>query len=228
MRISLLIAILAAIVSSTGLAQQAPELSITGSRSHGDTVYTYVGAPTNLFVTASSELDSVRAIGSAQIIASDSVNGRITLTIEKPPIGILPVCVTARHHGEVVTMCCSLVGYIPTMRRGIREWPALKREVGTKYNPSSEWLAGEEYFSNAEYQTVVERDGLVVFDRQGTTFTDAELPEPLFIADDAVALRTLVYWRPNGTMDRSRWMLLAASSNDENAVVKLNGRRYWE
>ncbi|MCC7439753.1 MAG: hypothetical protein IT211_14800, partial [Armatimonadetes bacterium] len=73
----------------------------------------------------------------------------------------------------------------------------------------------------SDYQTVVTIDNRQVFDQSGTNFKPAELPNDLIIGDAVREIKTIVYWKPGGTADRSKWIPLLSTDPAVDAPVKL-------
>jgi hypothetical protein len=200
------------------VAAQQPAAYFAGS----DTVYWYAaGVPFHQRVYARPSGAHLTASGSARLERVGSGKGEYLLTVENLMPGQAVICVNAEYHGVRSRNCLLVVVMQPELRGGIDGWQGMHATVGRKYNPSSQWLSRE--IPDAHYQTVVEIDGRVVFDRPGTSFPDAELPAELMIEEGMKQVKTVVYWKPGGTDDRVQWVPLL--SNFEPGIRIAPSRR---
>jgi hypothetical protein len=192
--------------TSIALGQSGPRLSIASAFTEGDTVYTYVQSSSSFVVEATSTFDSIKVSGWARLteIEPRSSLRRFLVSVERAPEGILPVCVYAKYRGIDTSVCATLVTFVPQMR------PRLERrgEIGLKYNPSSEWRATS--LPDSLYRTVVMQNGAVVFDRSGSRFSETDLPESMRVFGMTAPLTTTIYWQPEATTDRTRWVPIAS------------------
>lgn len=201
-----LVFILVLASTSLALGQSGPRLSIASAFTEGDTVYTYVQSSSSFVVEASSPFDSIKVSGWARLteIEPRSSHRRFLVSVERSPEGILPVCVYAKYRGIDTSVCATLVTFVPQMRPG----PERRGVIGLKFNPSSEWRATS--LPDSLYRTVVMQNEAVVFDRSGTRFSETDLPESMRVLGMTAPLSTTIYWQPEATTDRTRWVPIAS------------------
>jgi hypothetical protein len=189
-----------------GYAQQP----FIGVEAGSDTLHWYMGTPVEIPILVAPALGVVSVSGNATITPIDIEMGRYRATISNPEAGLNEVCVTVEGDGRRASQCIPVVVAQPEMTTGIDGWSGMRAMIGRKYNPSSEWknLA----IPAAHYQTVVEIDGRIVFDRFGTSFRERDLPDHMVVTEKMKEIRATVFWKPNGTADRALWVALATNS----------------
>jgi len=110
---------------------------------------------------------------------------------------------------------------------GIDQWRGLTARFGTPYDPSSEWA--NPTIPGDHYQTVVSIKGTEVLNRPGVTFKNLppDIQTAMTIADGTrpEEIVTNVFWKPGGTPDRTRWVLLMSNQPDPKAIVQLEKKK---
>jgi hypothetical protein len=182
-----------------------------GVAAGSDTLYWYTGMPVEIPIIAGPAGGTVTVSDNATLTPIYPEAGRYRATISNPETGYNEVCVTVEQQGRKASQCMWVVVEQPEMSTGIDRWPGMRAMIGRKYNPSSEWKSLA--IPAAHYQTVVEIDGRIVFDRPGTSFREGALPYEMVVTENMKNIRTTVYWKPNGTFDRAEWMPLVTNSD---------------
>jgi hypothetical protein len=95
------------------------------------------------------------------------------------------------------------------------------------YDPSSEWA--NPAIPGDHYQTVVTIKGAEVLNRPGVTFKNlpADVQKAMTVTDGTKPedIVTRIYWKPGGTPDQSRWVLLMTNQPDPKAVIQLEKKK---
>jgi hypothetical protein len=181
-----------------------------------DTLYRYPGASLRLRFTAGPDSATLTISPPSTVTRVDGIPNMYIMELTDLQQGITPVCVGSRLGDRQAMECINLVVERPAVRGRTRELRSAI--IGRKYNPSTQWESG--HIPDAHYQTVVELNG-TTWSRPGTQFQDADLPEEMIVRENADAPIIRVYWRPDGTFDRSRWALLLSTVEAErgNGVI---------
>jgi hypothetical protein len=196
-----------------------------------DTIYWYNAAPFTVPVTLGPKEARKEVSGGARLVETDPQRNLYTATIEAPQQGVLTVTAKATNASMVESDEKVLVVEKPELKaanargNGTKAWRGLNAVIGAQYDPSTDWASP--YIPDDHYQTVVAIKGNEVLNRPGTSHRNipADQAKGLMItegtkAEDIVAN---VYWKPNGTPDRSKWVLLL-SSQPGPAVIPLEDK----
>lgn len=215
-----------------------PFASISASR---DTIYWLDAAPFSIPVTLGPKEASREVSGGARLVEADANRNLYNATIEQPQPGTVQLTAKAFNAGMQAVDEKVLVVEKPMLRQarfdknnptqmiasGIDQWRGLSATIGVPYDPSSEWQ--NPAIPADHYQTVVAIKGTEVLNRPGVTFKNLpqEVQKALTITDGTKPddIVTRVYWKPGGTGDRARWVLLMSNQSDPAAVVQLEKRK---
>ncbi|MBS1910780.1 MAG: hypothetical protein JST22_02220 [Bacteroidetes bacterium] len=174
------------------------------------------------------------------MIAFDEADNMYVGIVDRPETGDSPIRIKAVAAGTVAEDERILSVYHPLLcgarfkdgsviDNGTDRWPALRGVIGQVYDPSTQLYTP--YIADADYQTVVTFKGAEVLNRAGTMFTpsDPHGRSPLTITSDLRPedVVTKVYWKPGGTEERSRWVLLLCNQPGvtPQPVIPLETRR---
>jgi hypothetical protein len=190
-----------------------------------DTTYWYNIAPFTVQVKLGPKEGSHDVSGGARLSELDAARNLYQATYDNLQPGVMPITAKASNAGKVETSEKYVVVDQPAMRGGIDRWKGLKATVSRKYNPTSDWESTQ--IPDNHYQTEVEIDGKQAFSRPGVNFKESELPNELMIGENTKEVKTTVYWKPNGTADRTLWVPLAANYAVTGVAVPL-GKKPFE
>lgn len=181
-----------------------------------DTVYWYAGAPLRLRVKLGPK-EGARDVPLATLTTIDETNNRFEAEFTGLQEGMNIITAQARNSaGQTAVDERKVVVQRPELKTP--RYRGSKAVVGNKYNPTSEWKSTD--IPPSDYQTVVTMDGRQVFDQSGTNFKPAELPNELIVGDAVREIKTIVYWKPGGTADRSKWVPLLSTDPAVDAPIK--------
>lgn len=181
-----------------------------------DTIFWYTGAPLRLRVKLGPK-DGSRDVPLGTLTEIDKVNNRYEAEFASLPEGAQTITAQARNTvGQNAVDERVVIVQRPELKTS--RYRGVKAVVGSKYNPTSEWKSTD--IPPGDYQTVVTIDSRQVFDQSGTNFKPAELPNDLIIGDAVRDIKTIVYWKPGGTADRSKWIPLLSTDPAVDAPVK--------
>lgn len=195
---------------------QEPVAAILMAR---DTAYWYDAAPFEVQVKLGPK-ESTKDVGGASLSVMDASTGTYLATIGNPSTGTTPITARSTTKAGTQTATKYLVVEKPALRTPIDRWKGNRGVIGRKYNPTSEWMSGN--VPNSSYQTVVEINGEQVLNKEGTVFKEAELENNMKVTEGTKSVKTVVYWKPNGTSDKSRWVALLTNDKSSNALLKPN------
>jgi hypothetical protein len=204
-RRSLIVVVLAVVVLVEAYAQEP----FVGIEAGSDTLYWYMGVPVEIPIIAGPARGTVSLSANATLTPVNAEMGRYRATLSNPEEGSNEVCVTVEEDGRKASQCIQVVVWQPEMVTGIDRWSGMRAMIGRKYNPSSEWKSLD--IPAAHYQTVVDIDGREVFNRFGISFREGELPDDMMVTEGMKDIHTTIYWKPNGTADRTRWVAIATN-----------------
>lgn len=196
-----------------------------------DTIYWYNAAPFTVPVTLGPKEARKEVSGGARLVETDPQRNLYTATIESPQPGTLTVTAKSTNASMVESDEKVLVVEAPQLKaanargNGTKAWRGLNAVIGAQYDPSTDWASP--YIPDDHYQTVVAIKGNEVLNRPGTSHRNipADQAKGLVIAEGTKPedIVTNVYWKPNGTPDRSKWVLLL-SSQPGSAVIPLEDK----
>jgi hypothetical protein len=214
-----------------------PFVSVAHAR---DTVYWLDVTPFTIPVTIGPR-EATKDVAGGRLAAIDPGRNLYQIVLDMPMAGLTTMTVKATLGGEMQMDQFVLRCDKPTLSSarfdqsnptrmiasGIDEWGGLTAMVGQVYDPSSEW--SNITIPGNHYQTIVTIKGMEVLNRAGTMFRN--LPEVLrramTITEDIAPedIVTSVYWKPGGSNDMTRWVLLLSNQPNRRAVISLEKRR---
>jgi hypothetical protein len=212
-----------------------PFAAISVSR---DTVYWLDVAPFTNPETLGPEEPQVEMSGGARLSVKDKARNLYDATIETPQPGTVALTAKSMNAGKVAVDEKYLVVEKPMLRQarfkdgvmiasGIDQWRGMTARFGMPYDPSSEWA--NPTIPGDHYQTVVTIKGNEVLNRPGVSFKSLpqDVQKALTIPDGTRSeeIVTRVYWKPGGTPDQTRWVLLMTNQPDPKAVIQLEKKK---
>lgn len=163
-------------------------------------IYWYTGAKFDIPVTVGPE-DGGSWRSSAGGIAKDPETGNYRLVVDNPPVGDIPLEITASNEiGQQDSDQKTLHVEKPELTTEVRRVRALRATIGSRYLPETEWKSTQ--IQPEHYLTEVLFDNKEVFSQRGTTFDPRALPDELIVPATVREVKTTVYWLPNGDITR--------------------------
>lgn len=204
---------------------QQPFASIAIPR---DTVYWYNVAPFTVPVTLGPKETSDKTLQGATLTAVDEERGLYQATLTGLQDGANKLLAISRNAGMEAKDEKILMVETPQLKaqnartNGTKAWRGMRAVVGAQYDPSSDWASL--YIPDDHYQTVVEVKGTEVLNRPGTSHRTLtpDLAKQLTVVEGTRPgdIKTSVYWKPGGTPDRSKWVLLLANQSGTSALIQ--------
>lgn len=211
---------------------------VVGFHLAGDTTHWLSGAPFVATVTMAPEA-AEKEVSAARLVAIDVDADLYLATIDMPFEGTMPITAKVTFGGYVATHEHVLSIENPVLRArkldntgkeiasGVDAWAALSARVGEVYDPSTEF--NNPHIPAAHYQTMVMFKGIMVLDLPGLNFRNlnAENQRQLTVTPDMkpADIVTKVYWRPGGSHDMTRWVLLVCNHENMGARIPLEKKR---
>ncbi len=176
-------------------------------------IYWYTGAPLEMPVKlgpteASKDADP----GEASLVEDPGgIPMRYNLVLPaQVTAGEKILTVTASNGGKSEISEKRLIVLKPELTGGWKRQRASRAYIGRVYSPETEWEATQ--IPPEHYVTEVKINGEKVFEKPGTKFSSEDLPkDKLEIKESTKSVATTIWWAPNGTSDRSKWVPLVST-----------------
>ncbi len=203
-----------------------------------DTIYWLDAAPFSVQVTLGPKDATGKGVSGADIAVVDQARNLYVATVAKPSLGTNTLTATSSNGGKRAIDEKYLVVEKPLLRAakfkegqqvttGIDAWRGLAAVYGMPYDPSSEWA--NPTIPADHYQTIVRIKGVEVLNRPGVSFKNlsADQLKQLVIPDGTKPdeIVTRVFWKPGGTPDSTKWVLLIANQEGLGQVIALEKRK---
>ncbi len=161
-----------------------------------DEIYWYTGAPFKLPVSVGPGRNEGGAYSSS-VGPIQEQDGQNYIVWNNPTEGTADVVLTAKNSaGKSAQDTKKLIVEKPELVKEPRRLPFSRATIGSKYRPETEWKSTQ--IPPEHYMTVVSFGNKEVFRRRGTIFNPADLPDDLNVTATSGAIRTTVFWLPNG------------------------------
>ncbi|MGE3799488.1 MAG: hypothetical protein AB7H80_00555 [Candidatus Kapaibacterium sp.] len=175
-------------------------------------IYWYTGAPLEMPVKLGPK-DGQRSVdpGEASLVEDPNVPNRYNIIFPaQSTAGEKILTVTASNGGKSEASEKRLVILKPELTGGWKRQPASRGYIGRVYRPETQWEATQ--IPPEHYITEVKINGEKVFEKAGTKFSGDDLPkDKLEIKESTKSIGLTVWWAPNGTSDRTKWVPLVST-----------------
>ena len=189
-------------------------------------IYWYTGAPFEMPVKLGPKEGSKSVDPpSASLVEDPNIAGRYTLVIpEYSDATDQVITVTASNGGQSEESTKQLHVLKPELNGEWRRQRAARAYVGRVYSPETEWVATQ--IPPEHYHTIVKIDGNTVFDKTGTSFETADLDKKAMeVKQSTRQISTTVFWKPNGSTDRTKWRPLVSTDPTFSGDVQVSSAK---